>query len=124
MAGRRVLQLGDTGPWVSAIHVEDCARALVHLAERGETGGRYFLVANDPVRAHDFARTFARLANRPLRVRRLPAFATRLVAGPVMGDLLRADAVFSNIRLRGIGFRFQYSTLDEGVAQVLGALHE
>ncbi len=36
MAGRRVLQFGDTGPWVSPIHVHDCARALVHLAERGE----------------------------------------------------------------------------------------
>ena len=30
MAGRRVLQFGTTGPWVSPIHVHDCARALVH----------------------------------------------------------------------------------------------
>ena len=36
MAGRRVLQFGKTGPWVSPIHVHDCARALVHLAEHGE----------------------------------------------------------------------------------------
>ena len=32
MAGRRVLLIGKTGPWLSPIHVEDCARALVHLA--------------------------------------------------------------------------------------------
>ena len=44
IAGRHVLQFGKTGPWVSPIHVHDCARALVHLAERGEVGGRYFLV--------------------------------------------------------------------------------
>ena len=115
---------GDTGPWVSPIHVEDCARALVHLAERGEAGGRYFLVANDPIRTHEFARTFARLAKRPLRVRRLPAVAARLLAGPVLGEVLQADAVFSNIRLRGIGFRFRYPTLEQGVEQILGALHE
>jgi len=124
MAGRRVLQFGKTGPWVSPIHVHDCARALVHLAERGEAGGRYFLVNRDPIRMHEFAETFARLANRPLRVWRVPAAATRLVVGPVLADYIGADAVFSNIRLRGIGFRFTYPTLEEGLQQVLEALHE
>jgi NAD dependent epimerase/dehydratase family enzyme len=33
-----------------------------------------------------------------------------------------ADAVFSNIRLRGIGFQFKYPTLEHGLEQVLGAL--
>ena len=123
-AGRRVLLFGKTGPWVSPIHVADCARALVHLAEHGEPSGRYFLVNRDPIRLHDFAGTFARLADRPLRVVRVPAAATRLVAGPVLADHLRTDAVFSNIRLRGIGFRFRYPTLEQGVRQVLGALDE
>jgi nucleoside-diphosphate-sugar epimerase len=59
MAGRRVLQFGPTGPWVSPIHVTDCARALVHLAQRGTAGGRYFLVNNEPVRLHEFAEVFA-----------------------------------------------------------------
>jgi len=71
MAGRRVLQFGKTGPWVSPIHIHDCARALVHLAE-----------------------------------------------------YIQADVVFSNIRLRGIGFRFQYPTLEQGLQQVIGALNE
>ena len=82
MAGRHVLQFGKTGPWVSPIHVHDCARALVHLAERGEVGGRDFLVNTDPIRMDEFGKTFARLANRPLRVWRVPAVASRLVAGP------------------------------------------
>ena len=124
MAGRRVLQFRRTGPWVSPIHVEDCARALVHLAERGEPGGRYFLVNHDPVRLDEFASLFARLANRPLRLLRVPAAATRLVVGPVLADLLLADAVFSNIRLRGIGFRFHYPTLEPGLQQILGAIDE
>jgi len=121
--GRRVLLCGKTGPWLSPIHVEDCVRALVHLADRGEPGGRYFLVNHDPIRMDEFAATFARLANRPLRVLRLPAVATRLVVGPVLADHFRADAVFSNIRLRGIGFRFLYPTLDQGLQQVLKGLH-
>jgi len=124
MAGRRVLQFGTGGPWVSPIHVEDCARALVHLAEHAEAGGRYFVVNSDPIRMDEFARTFARLANRPLRAWHLPAAATRLIAGPVLADHLQADAAFSNIRLRGIGFRFNYPTLEQGLRQVLGALDD
>ena len=124
MAGRRVLMFGKTGPWLSPIHVEDCARALVHLADRGKPNRRYFLVNRDPIRLDEFAGTFARLANRPLRVLRVPTVATRFVVGPVLADHLVADAVFSNIRLRGIGFHFLYPTLDEGLQQVLGALDE
>jgi NAD dependent epimerase/dehydratase family enzyme len=73
---------------------------------------------------HEFAGTFARLADRPLRVWRVPAAATRLVVGPVLADDVHADAVFSNIRLRGIGFRFQYPTLEQGLQQVIGELDE
>jgi nucleoside-diphosphate-sugar epimerase len=124
MAGRRVLQFGKTGPWVSPIHVHDCARALVHLAGHGEAGGRYFLVNGGPIRMHEFATTFARLADRPLRAWRVPVAATRLVVGPVLADDIQADAVFSNIRLRAIGFRFRYPTLEQGLQQILGELHE
>jgi len=124
MTGHRVLQFGKTGPWVSPIHVRDCARALVHLAEHGEAGGRYFVVNSDPIQMNELAETFARLANRPLRVWRMPSAAARLVVGPVLADYIQSDATFSNIRLRGIGFRFSYPTLEQGLQQILGVLHE
>ena len=124
LAGRRVLLFGKTGPWVSPIHVRDCARALVHLAEHGEPSGRYFVVNRDPVRLQEFAETFARLAQRPLRRLPLPRATTRLLVGPVLADHLQADAVFSNIRLRGIGFRFLYPTLEHGLRHVVGVLDE
>lgn len=122
MSGRRVVQFGRSGPLVSIVHVEDCARALVYLAEHGETAGRYFVVNREPVAMHEFAAAFARAADRPLRVWPVPASAARLVLGPVLSDEFSADAAFSNIRLRGIGFRFKYPTLDDGMRQVLGAL--
>ena len=124
MAGRRVLQFGTTNPWVSPIHVHDCARALLHLAEHGQPDGRYFLVNSEPIRMHEFAASFARLAGRPLSVCRVPAPAVRLVTGPVLADHVRADAVLSSIRLRGTGFRHRYPTLEQGLQQVLDALNE
>lgn len=119
MAGRHVLQVGKIGPWVSPIHVRDCARALVHLAEYGTTGGRYFVVNSEPIRRHEFAGTFARLANRPLRVWRLPAWTARFFVGPARAESLHANAVFANIRLRGTGFQFQYPALDDGIRQII-----
>lgn len=124
MAGRRVLQFGTAGAWVSPIHVHDCARALVHLAEHGEIGNRYFLVDNEPVRMNELARAFARLAHRPLRVLRVPARAAGLFVDRAVADCVRGDAAFANIRLRGIGFRFSYPTLEQGIEQILGAIHE
>jgi len=122
LAGRRVVQFGNVSPWVSAIHVRDCARALVHLAERGLVGGRYFVVNSDPVRMSEFATTFARLVNRPMRVWRLPAVASRFAG--LASHVPSGDAVFSNIRLRGTGFRFLYPSLEQGLEQVVGALYE
>jgi len=124
MAGRRVLLFGKTGPWVSYIHVHDCARAIMHVAEHGEVGGRYFLANSAPIQTSDFASTFARLADRPLREWRVPKPVARLVLNPALADRLHVDAVFSNIRLRGIGFRFWYSTLEDGLQQVLEAVLE
>jgi hypothetical protein len=46
------------------------------------------------------------------------------VVGPILADYVLADAVLSNIRLRGIGFRFEYPTLEQGLQQILGAIHE
>jgi nucleoside-diphosphate-sugar epimerase len=119
LTGRRVLQFGTTGPLVSPIHVHDCVRALVHLVEHGGSGGRYFLANSEPARFNEFANTFARIADRPLRVRRLPAAALRVVIGSRVPGGLQSDAVFSNIRLRGTGFRFEFSTLEQGLRQVL-----
>jgi len=70
----------------------------------------------------EFAETFARLAKRQLRLWRVPAIASRLVFGPLLADSLNGDAVFSNARLRGSGYRFTYSTLEQGLEQVVGAL--
>jgi uncharacterized protein len=124
MAGRRVLQFGKAGPWVSPIHAHDCARALLHLADHGDVGSRYFLANDEPIRLHELARTVARLANRPLRAWRLPAATARLFVGHPLADYVCGHHALSNIRLRGTGFRFHYPTLEQGVRQVLGTLHD
>ena len=124
MAGRRVLQFGKTGPWVSPIHVDDCARALVHLAERGEVGGRYFLVNTDPVRM--------RRVRRNVRAAREPSVAPLAHAPGRKPAPRRSCSVRSRESRRRVlehqaarhRLPFQYPTLERGLQQVLGALHE
>jgi nucleoside-diphosphate-sugar epimerase len=120
-SGRRLLQVGRPAPWVSPIHIRDCARALVHLAEHGEPGGRYFLATDEAVRADDFARVYARLVNMPLRVRTIPVPLGRILFSSVRTESLDGNAVLSNIRLRGLGFQFRYPTIEEGLQEIVGA---
>ena len=86
--------------------------------------GVAFVVNSEAVRINEFAATFARVANRPLRVWRMPAMAARVVGHPPMSGTGLSDAVFSNVRLRGTGFRFLYPTLEQGFQQIVGALDE
>jgi NAD dependent epimerase/dehydratase family enzyme len=72
----------------------------------------------------EFAATFARLADRPLRVWRLPAAAAGFVVGRAWPEYPETDAVLSNIRLRATGFRPEYPTLEAGIGEVLKASHE
>ena len=78
-----------------------------------------FLANNEPVRMHDFAQAFARLANRRLRVWRVPAAAAGLLVGHPLADYVQGNLAFSNIRLRGIGFQFRYPTLEQGIGEFL-----
>lgn len=122
--GRRVVQFGAASPWLSPIHVHDCARALIHVAAHGEVGGRYFLANNEQVRLNEFAQTFARLTNQQLRVWRIPARAARLLCDRRLTDYAGGDHAYSNIRLRGTGFRFRYPTLEQGIKELLRAPDE
>jgi len=123
LAGRRVIQFGRSDRWVSPIHVDDCARALVHLAEHGHAGRRYFVVNSNPTTVREFAAVFARMVNHPLRVRSLPSAAARFVARPVLAEYPCRNASYANIRLRGTGFHFVYPTLEQGVRQIVESLN-
>jgi hypothetical protein len=65
----------------------------------------------------EFAERFARLAHRPPAARQPAPGSWSVRSSPVRPG----RAVFSNIQLREIGFRFLYPTLEQGLQQVLGA---
>jgi hypothetical protein len=118
-AGRRLI--GPTGPsrHTSPIHVEDCARALLHLLEHGEPGLRYFAVDDRPATFEQLAGCAARALGVPVRSLRLPPWLLRLALGPVRADSLASEYRLSNARLKSTGFTFEFPTFEEGVPQVV-----
>jgi hypothetical protein len=115
-AGKRLYGLREaTGHRVSPIHVEDCARALLHLLEHGEVGKRYFLVDDEPATFAELIRLVAESLGVGVRKVLVPQWVCRLLLGPVLTDSMLQEVRLSNARLRGTGFEFRYPTIREGV---------
>jgi nucleoside-diphosphate-sugar epimerase len=117
-AGKAVTTLRGHDPLFSPIHVDDCARAIVHLVEHGTAGERYFLVDDQPLRSSAFVDCVARALDRPLRKRAVPTWLCSLILGPVLTDYATAHTNFSNARLKSTGFELRYPTAQAGVPDV------
>ncbi|MBI3073130.1 MAG: NAD-dependent epimerase/dehydratase family protein [Deltaproteobacteria bacterium] len=109
---------------VSPIHVDDCARAILFLLDRGEIGARYFLVDDHPVESLDLARCAAAALGVPLKTRTAPKLAVRIQAGPVVTESLMCDANLSNARLRALGFQFNFPSIESGIPRVVAEFRE
>lgn len=114
-SGKRLVGMGGPRRYTSPIHLEDCARALLHLLEHGEVGRRYFLVDDRPATFAEIAQLAARALGVPLRTRILPAWLVRLMIGPVRADSLLSGYRLSNARLKSTGFTFEFPRIDEGI---------
>jgi len=98
--------LGSGRQWFSWIHVEDLFGALVHLAGRRESSGRYNLTAPEPVTNLMLTRELGRVLHRPAFLT-APGFAVRLVLGEFGDVLLKGQRVLPR-RLITEGFRFAH----------------
>lgn len=116
---RKISTISGRSRFGSPIHVDDCARAIEHLLERGEIGARYFVVDDRPTQWASFYETAARAMGAEARVRKIPAWLLRWLVGPVVTDSILSDTVLSNARLRATGFAPRFSTIEEGIPDVV-----
>ncbi|GAB4551965.1 MAG: TIGR01777 family oxidoreductase [Anaerolineae bacterium] len=104
------------------IHVEDCARAMLHLMVHGQLEERYILTDNQPARFSEILETAARALGKPLKTRPVPLWIAKVLAGPVVTDAY--DGYLSNQRLLSTGFELKYPTLAQGIPAVVRDWHE
>lgn len=108
------------------VHVEDAARALVHLAgqPRAEISGRTFVVLDGAgtTQRQLLDDTAAMMGVKPAGS--APPFLAGLIAGKTIAEAMTLDAGVDTSALTATGFTFRYPSHREGIAQTLDALGE
>jgi uncharacterized protein len=117
-AGKPVTALSGRSRITSAVHVDDCARALVHLLT-ASAPGRYFVVDDSPVESERLGRTAAAALAVPFRTRKVHPLVCRLLLGRIITESLQYENRLSNAKLRASGFVPAFPTYTEGVPDVV-----
>lgn len=123
---RILLAHGFLGKQFSFVHVEDVARAAVHLLESPENGAQAYNVAAENAVGFDDAfrayRNALRRSGRPLLRAKVLALASLAVQRMPVGSLGRIgfqlwrpgfDFTYSSKRLCNTGFRFKWNSFEE-----------
>ncbi len=123
-AGKPVMRVAGPAHWASPISVEDCGRALAHLALvdsailQSPVEG-YFLVDDKPVTYDEIAITAAAVLQKPLKVRVIPGWMLGLFAGGIVRSYMETDSKYANVKLRATGFEFRDPTIDQGIRRLV-----
>ena len=100
-------------PW---IHIADQVNALKFLLENENAHGPFNLIAPTPTSNADFMGIIARELKRPYWFH-LPAFLLRIPLGE-MSVLLTEGSFSQPKRLLGLGYKFQFPTLEDAVSDI------
>lgn len=130
--------LGEGENWISPIHVEDAAEALIAAAERGQSGEIYNLVDDEPVRLKEFYGYFAYQLGESeakhiseataRRIARIAGFFGRITGKTIVFNADFVKMVFSSLRLsnekmrKELGVALKYPNFRVGIDSILKEL--
>lgn len=113
MAGGTV---GSGKQWLSWVHHEDVARAILFAIENDTIEGPFNVTAPNPMRMKEFGETLGRVLNRPHWIP-APSFALKLALGDKSALVLEGQKVIPDV-LKTAGFTFNYPTLHEALHEI------
>ena len=117
-SGRYTLVEG-VDQWVSRIHVDDLAAAVVAAATRGRDGRIYLLADDEPTLARDYARLTARLLRLPEPGSRDPASLREELSSSGFERRVSARRCRNRRMREELGVELRYPTVREGVPAAL-----
>lgn len=109
--------MGSGRQWFSWIHVEDLCRAAKFVIDTKQIEGPVNFTAPRPVRNQDLARALGKALGRPSFMT-APGFMIKLMLGEFGSVLLKGQRVVPRL-LESRGFRFNYPTIEEALANLL-----
>lgn len=111
-------RLGGGKQWFSWIHTDDAIRAIRFLVDSPDAVGPYNIASPNPVTNAEFTNLLGRVMGRPA-VLPVPEFALKLALGEVSTMVLEGRPV-SVGKLQGLGFEFEFPTLEAALRDILG----
>ena len=111
-------RIGSGQQWMSWITLQDTVAVIRKVLENRAVNGAVNVVAPQPVRNADFARTLGRAMHRPA-ILPTPAFALKFALGEMAEALLLASQRVAPSRLEQLGHRFSHRELGAALASVL-----
>jgi len=103
-------------PW---IHRADWIALVRWALQRPDASGVFNATAPNPVTNKDFARALGRAMHRPAFMP-APAFALRIMLGEMADALLLSGQRALPARAERLGFRFNYTRIDEALGALFG----
>ncbi|TDL30658.1 TIGR01777 family protein [Jeotgalibacillus sp. S-D1] len=113
MAGGTV---GTGKQWLSWVHYEDAARAVLYAIENEQMEGPYNVTAPNPMRMKEFGETLAKVLHRPHWIP-APSFALKAALGDKSALVLEGQKVLPKV-LEEKGFDYHYPTLHEALKNI------
>lgn len=108
--------VGSGEQWLSWIHVEDVARAILFAIEHHNIEGAINLTAPHPKKMTDFGRTIAKVLHKPHWLP-APSLLMKIALGKKSDLVLKGQQVYPNVLLEN-GFTFTYPTLDVALKNI------
>ncbi len=110
--------LGTGKQWLSWVHVDDVAGAVLFALNSGTLHGPVNVTAPKPVTMKSFALSLGKILRRPSWTR-VPGPVLRLIAGETAGMLLTGQCVVP-ARLLAVGYRFRFPDLEHALRDIIG----
>ncbi len=109
--------IGSGRQWISWIHVEDAARAILYAISASTLEGPVNVTAPAPVRMSELGRTIASLLHRPHWLP-VPSFAMKALLGQKSKLVLEGQHVLPE-KLLDSGYTYRYPTIRQALADAL-----
>lgn len=113
-------RLGDGRQWMSWVSLTDAVSAVLFVLERENLSGPVNVTALNAVTNAEFTLALGRALRRPAFLA-VPAFALRVMFGPMADEALLASAHVQPAKLKADGFQFSTPEIDGALRAAVGS---
>ncbi len=113
-----IATLGDGKQHMPWIHIDDLCELYIKAIEDTRLEGPYNAVSSEDQSNNSFSKTVAKIYKRPILPIGAPKFILKVVFGEMSTLILNGSRVSAD-KIKQVGFKFKYNTLDNALKNLL-----